>query len=277
MLSTDGFVSEKLEAVALVANQFRRNEALRVFLNREEASSAHYRRNAFLIFSYPDRYVAALVESLIHPDWHVACFSSKCTNASMWSTYGDDHQGAALMFRVEHGRDGRPYLPVEGVTAVSSSRGRSDDRYSRGPVTGHLYKVNYDAKAPEIEFFQYLGRLPEGKLMKSWYASRSGQHSSIVQKVFDNEQSWRQALWKRFYEMATTKLPDWEHESEFRMVLPDQIGLRRAERRLTFDLSQLAGVVFGMKTRTEHKLEIMSRLTRKLKLRNIAKFSFFEL
>lgn len=269
---------QHFDVVSAVGDAFRDMETLRVLAGPSGGKpSPEQRRRSFLLLSFPDHYATAIVDALVHPPWHVACFSESCTNASMWSTYADGHAGAALMFRIEHGANGAPSIPLEGVVAVASSQDDPQPRYQRGRVSGRLHRVEYEAAAPELDFFKFLGRLPRPKLTSSWYSNRLGQRSPLLERIFGNEAAWRRDLWNTFERMTTTKLPDWKHEQEYRIVMDDLLALREVDRKVTYEHAQLAGIVFGLKTRQADRLEIMRRAASARAASSSPALSFFQI
>jgi hypothetical protein len=252
------------EMTALAFNQVRDQQTLGViFRSDEDANSVMTKRKHYLLFGFPDAYARGIADTLIHPDWYVSCFSSNCTNASMWSVYGDQHKGVALMFRPKAHDDGRPFLDTTGVVGFSFTRADPETRARFGPIKSTLHKVSYDTAPPELNFFEFLGRLSQGKLMKAWHSDRAGTRSPLIAGIIEDADAWRKRLWALFHSMATSKLKDWSHEEEYRIVVADAFGSHRAHRRLRFDGSTFAGVVFGLRTPTTAKVEIARRLAAK--------------
>lgn len=174
----------------------------------------------------------------------------------MWAAYADEHRGAALMFHTDsQSDDSWSELKVNGRTGWQGSE----------PITGKiqapLYAVNYESPPPQVNFFQFLGTLPRPKLMSAWHSTPGGETSPIVDEILEDKDSWRENLWDHFHSMATTKLGQWEHEQEIRIVLPDLLDSEGSHRKVTYDLSQLAGVVFGLRTSLKDRFEVMRILT----------------
>jgi hypothetical protein len=272
------FHSDHLEDVASTANDHRSQQSMRLtFQSQDEVLSAPARRKRHLLLEFPDAYVREIARSLIHPDWHVLCFAEACTNASMWSTYGDEHKGAALIFQPRQTEGGLPHIALSGVIGSSASVGSPDIHMQRGPIAGTLHKVQYKSRAPQIDFFQFLGRLPRPSLEKAWYMDESGRPSGVVDAILKDENAWREALWSSFREMATTKLSDWAHECEHRIVLPDLLGSRSKHRKVRFDFSQLIGIVFGVRAPIADKLEVMRLVEAKCRKLGRTNFLFYQM
>lgn len=160
------------------------------------------------------------------------------------------------MFRTDSQSDGSwSELNVNGRTGWGSS----------GPTFGQiqapLYAVDYESPPPQVDFFQFLGTLPRPKLMSAWHSTPDGETSPIVDEILEDEDAWRENLLNHFHSMTTTKLGQWKHEKEIRMVLSDLFDSEGPHRKVTYDLSQLAGVVFGLRTDPEDRFEVMRILT----------------
>jgi hypothetical protein len=239
-------------------NRIRENQALHALFQLDRAgANAGARKTTFLVFTFPDRYVHGLVEGLVHPEWRTACFSKTCTNASSWAVYANNHTGAALVFRPKT-ENGQPYLPLTGVNGASAVVGQPP-RKNRGPIRGALFPVTYTNRPPEVDFFQSLGTLPRAKLERTWHCNREGTCSPIIDATLKDHATWHAAYWASFNRVMTTKLADWKHEEEYRIVLPDMLGLHTdaADAVMEYDFSCLVGVVFGLRTREQDKLEAM--------------------
>lgn len=197
-----------------------------------------------------------IVDGLVHFDWRTACFSATCTNAASWAAYAKEHTGAALVFRPKI-ENGLPYLPLTGVIGTSGVVGRPSSKV-RGAIKGELSSVAYTNRPPEIDFFQSLGTLPMPKL-RAWHCDREGKRSPLIDAAHADDAAWRTAYWDSFKRVATTKLEDWKYEEEYRIVMPDTLGLRAEteDAVVEYDFSCLVGVVFGLRTKEQEKLEVM--------------------
>ena len=271
--------SQKLEELASISNQTYERSTMDLLLRpNRDIGSGTARRKQYLISSFPDLYAKTIAETLIHGNWHTACFSSKCTNASMWSSYADNHKGAALMFTAHSDKNGNPFLPLSIVNGVGSGRGKKT-RYYRKTVPVTLHKVKYSNRPPQTDFFKFISNLSWSKLAKTWHSDGSGQISPVLKRINNNQEMWREQLWKLFYRRATTKLKDWSHEREYRIVLSDLVGLRHdSDNRLArFDLSDLSGVVFGLRTKPSDKAEIIETIRAKGKAENTSHIQFYQM
>ena len=268
----------ELEKLAFAFNQVQEQEAVRcTFGFGSEASTIDTKKKVHLLFSFPHAYVRAISDTLIHPEWYVACFSEHCDDASMWANYADQHRGAALIYRVEHDAAGRPYLPLSVVTGCTSSRADPTPRFLKGPARALLHPVSYTNKAPEIDFFQCLAMLPRQQIVQRWHSSTAGVRSSLPIEMLDDEAGWRKRLWNSFNTMATTKLRDWSHEREHRIVLPDGLGMLKEDRKAEYNLSHLSGVVFGLRTSMTDRLAMIKVLQRKCEAAGRSDFKFYQM
>ncbi|WP_165909728.1 DUF2971 domain-containing protein [Variovorax guangxiensis] len=221
----------------------------------------------FLFRAFADEFVDQL-DRLVYPDWHVACFMSDCRNASLWGTYGDSHTGICLVFNtVVEG--GRPFLPLTRVNGFGSSG------YSRGRIEHEFHQVKYSDKHQPVDFFRSIGRLPEAVLDKHWHSNAEGARS-VCASNYDDQ--WRADYWKGFYPGATTKLADWAHEDEYRLLLTGMVlDFSDAQRRTaTYDFRNLHGLIFGMKTPLEKRIEICRIVAEKCRANGRSDFKFYE-
>jgi hypothetical protein len=146
----------------------------------------------------------------------------------------------------------------------------------QGAIKGVLHPVTYANAPPEIDFFRSIGNLPRGKLSRAWHASRSGARSEAIDDTVGGA-VWRQAYWASFQTVMTTKLEDWKHEAEYRIVQPDLLGLGDQSALVEYDFSSLVGIVFGIRTPQSHKLEIMKRIMPQCERAGRADFKFFHM
>jgi hypothetical protein len=260
-------IFETLGSAAIAINK----ELSLQFLNQKNIKS-HAEKTLFLIIEFP-WYYAESIASITSHDVRVACFTSNCENSSMWSTYADNHRGAALMFEPQKDT-GDLSLTLSTATSVSTSQARPDSiiGYSKGKH--RLHKVTYNSRAPTIDFFQSIGKLPWPQLLQQWYTRQDGSISPVVRQINSNEENWRKHYWDSITDIAKTKLEDWKHEQEFRLIIPDILGLKAKHPTAKFEFSELAGLVFGLKTSTKDKLEIIRIIDEKCRQNNREKFIF---
>jgi hypothetical protein len=251
---------------------------LRLLYNqRTQAPTRTSKKRDWLVLHFPGRYIEALIDSLIHPPWYTACFSGSCDNASMWSTYGDNHRGIALMFQPEGDPPGNLSLMLDGVTGSSFVAGRKPQSAPLFGRTPHQLKnVDYSAGAARIDFFRYIGQLPHSALLRTWWCDESNNISPRVLDIGNDMQKWRSQLWSFLYECAIRKLPDWAYEQEYRIVVPDMTGLRAEHPNLKYDFCSLAGIVFGMRASDNDKVAAIEIVERKCRKNRRMDFQFFQ-
>ena len=84
------------------------------------ARTAEEAAKMFLIRDLPAYYVD-LLEKLLYPDWHAACFVADPADPSMWGGYADSHRGVCLKFAAEPNSAGVPTLALYRAHAWSGS------------------------------------------------------------------------------------------------------------------------------------------------------------
>jgi hypothetical protein len=225
---------------------------------------------SFIFLAFPETYIRC-IEKILYPDWYAACFMNQHSNSSVWGNYADKHRGACLSFKSEMEND-RAFIKLYGIYGWGSS----------GPMRGkrnhEFYKIDYEQKPAEVDFFRSLGRLPRPVLMTSWYTDKNGSKSVCADEVFEFEEQWRERYWARFYQGITTKLKDWAYEEEYRLILSSSLidFTDPNSRKLKYDFSDLESITFGINTSTEDKLKIMKIIEAKCKNENRKEFKFYQ-
>lgn len=226
-----------------------------VQLGVEQLELSH-KKHHLLHNSFPRRYIREITNSLIHTNWHTLCFATECASPPMWATYADEHRGAALMFRADRQTD-----DSWGEMTVNGRTGHGSSGPIFGDIPASLHEVDYGSPPPEVDFFRFIGTLPRPKLESAWHSTPDGNTSQMIEEIFEDPDAWREELWEHFRSMSTRKLGQWEHEQEVRMVLPDLSGSEGSHRKVTYDMSQLEGVVFGLRTKLEDRFEVIRILS----------------
>lgn len=235
------------------------------------ANLSDFKNRDFVIRDFPEEYLNK-VEELLHPSWYAACFMSDCSNASVWGHYGDNHAGVCLRFKPSNS-NGVQSMTLHGVNGWDMN----------GPVSGprvhQFYKVRYSKDFPDIDFFRSLGRLPVPILKKFWFTNEQGEGSECANEILSpSNDEWRNNYWIKFHEGITTKSEDWKYENEFRLIL--SVSLvdfdDPSSRKLKYDFNNLDGIIFGIKTKMEQKLEIMKIIEGKCQSSGRKDFNFYQ-
>lgn len=255
-------VEDQLELLASVSNRVN-NELELQMLSRFD-NKAQGRKLVALLMRFPETYVDAFLRDLHFTPWRVACFSRNCLNTSMWGTYGAEHRGAALVFRTER-RGTKRFFPVQGVVGSGNQRSSLEVR-----------PVNYRDRPPAVDSFLEIGMLPITKLEQTWMRSESGQASVRLKELTDDIEAWREAHWEKAFERTTWKHPDWKHEDEERLIVSTPFTDDPAPEPLTYEFSQLEGIVFGMRMSSEDKLRMVNVIEKKCRAEGRTDFRFFQ-
>jgi hypothetical protein len=150
------------------------------------------KRNWFAILTdFPNDYLNEIVK-LTYPEGYVACFMDDCTNAAVWTHYGDGHRGVCLKFKTTE-KNGCPEIDLRCITGWERS----------GPVYGYrtfsFRKINYSNQFPSIDFSESLGRLPIPQLLRQWYVDRDGNRSPCADWMnADTIDDWRKEYWNNY-------------------------------------------------------------------------------
>lgn len=201
-----------------------------------------------LSINFPEYYITALKE-LCTNNWYTACFMESCKNASIWGTYGSEHKGACLKFKV----DGT-------VNAYTLDLGFPSEKHP-SPITNrklNLATVQYDGNSPELDFFYSLGAIPELNVKADWL-TRNGTKSSRYDAVFSNLEKWRSEYHANEKKSIITKTKDWSGEVEMRILLQaHHEDFKPTEsRKLRYNFQQLESIIFGVNMPLLHKLDLI--------------------
>ncbi|MGA3028297.1 MAG: DUF2971 domain-containing protein [Bryobacteraceae bacterium] len=220
-----------------------------------------------VIGEFPERYVASL-EKLLYFDWYTACFVGYPTHAAMWGYYGDGHKGVCLKFR----------------THLNAARTPSIMLWPTGAVTGHdnaavaipLHRINYNGRFVEVDYFRSLGRVLHPDLNYWWYDS-AGKPSFAAEEFLGDPDGWRRRYWDNFYMAATTKLPDWGDEEEYRLIYSPSSDLAdKSSRKLKYRFEDLQALIFGIRTSFADKLELIRIICAKCDAQKRKEFEFYQ-
>ena len=243
---TEGIASNSLDNIFLAGKNF--SDDLILARNNSDKTAYIAPNRHFILVNFVNNYLNSL-EKLLYSEWYTACFMSESTNSSVWGHYGDNHKGVCLIFESDEDNN---------IELNSTSKQFSKIKLNFQPI-------KYTDDYPEIDFFRTLGRLPENKIIRTWHSDESGKVSNSIKKIFGNKDKWRDLYWKMFHENILTKNNDWSYENEHRLILSSAIdGFKEREHRVfKYNLMNLKGVIFGIKTSEQDKLRIIEIIQRK--------------
>ncbi|WP_083340943.1 DUF2971 domain-containing protein [Chromobacterium amazonense] len=253
-----------IERVYLTGKLFY--DGLKIATIHNSKSEIYQENLEFIKTHFPEAYLYEL-EKLIYPDWYTACFMRDCNNSSVWGSYGKNHTGVCLKFKVEKEKDGK--------LSIKLKRKHPHDKLPRiEKLTFH--PVNYNAKHISIDFFRTLGNITH-QAQAHWFLDEDGKRSTCAESNFSSEEQ-RLKYWDNFYKAITVKTKDWRFEKEHRLLLNSMVSdLSDKQYRLaTYDLSSLDGIIFGIKTDIQEKLKIIEIIKNKCITEGRKSFTFYQ-
>ncbi|MCM2379585.1 DUF2971 domain-containing protein [Pseudomonas marginalis] len=256
--------SEELITDFLFSSQRRINEEIGI-IHRHNGTFDNEKKNRTLVLiELPSVYTSQL-EKLVYPEWYTACFMSECKNSSIWGHYGENHTGACLIFNADH-HEGEYHLELSQQNGCR-----------REKLNLPFYPIKYTKDLEKIYFFQSLGRLSISTLKSSWYEFKN-ERSNYTEENSSNREEWRNTYWKNFYRDITKKSDDWEYENEHRLILSSPLDdyINPTERSLKYEFSSLEGIIFGIKTSMNDKLEIIKIIEKKCIEEKRSNFKFYQ-
>lgn len=224
-----------------------------------------------IFVEFPQLYLEA-IKKLTYPEAYIACFMDNCNNSSIWGTYGDNHRGVCLKYKISDKQS--PILNLKTITGHSSSTGKI-----YGYVEFPLQKMSYSTDFEELDFFRNIGRLPINTLLKQWYTNENGELSECGEHLQTDNEDWRKKHWESFEKAFLRKLPDWSNEREYRIILSSVLDSFNdpKDRLLEYNFEDLEAIIFGIKTPKEDKNKIIELVSKKYQELGIGEFNFYEM
>lgn len=204
-----------------------------------------------LHINFPELYVTSL-KSLCSNSWYTACFMESCSNSAIWGSYGSEHKGACLKFRIDETEQGCS-LDLLIPSSLKSWRKETLD----------FVKVEYDGIAPDLDFFRSLGAISEPILISDWLV-RDGKKSSCHDDIYSNFEKWRTEYHRHIKKSITSKTEEWSEEVEQRLLLQSfPYDYSPTEnRKLRYDFKSLDSIIFGVNMPLTQKLELIEMITK---------------
>ena len=228
-------------------------------LNNVILTGISERKFLLVHFDFPGVYLKE-IEKLLWFNWRTVCFTENYHNSVVWSTYGDKHKGACLIFESAQIDGSRQYSAVSG-----------------------LHKVDYGPKPNEVDFFRSISVATVGQLKELWYTDAEGNFSECGDHIprdgeRDNDDTvlWRKNYWDNFYRNITSKTKDWEYEQEWRLVLEDRWLDEGEDPKLIYDFNSLKGIIFGIRSSDEEILKAIKIIQKKCEKHERTDFKFYK-
>ena len=196
------------------------------------------------------RMYAEQLRDIMYPHGYIVCFSRTPTDSSMWSNYADNHRGVCFIYETEN---------FNGQDCIN---------FAARPLA--VEPIKYDAQIIERNFFDALKHLIFLRA-EDWLTGADGSRSFKLDER-DTASDYDGVYREKFHR----KLPAWRHEQEYRIFLPDKFHRYEDKfaRQMRYDLHALKGIIFGLRTSLDDKIELVQRLVRLKK--SVHDFEFFQ-
>ena len=204
-----------------------------------------------LITSFP-KYYAQAASGCIYPEYYTSSFSLHNDNPTTWAYYGGNHRGICLIFDLGD-QSNEPFIQIGGG--------------QRFPVLSVRYE-----KPTHLNFFQSLSYLTLPLAQKYWLTD--GPKRSSVFGFYDSYDP--KPFWETYKEKIAYKMPEWKSEQEVRAVHYGFYGDPKEGRLLHYNFEILRGIIFGLRTAEELKLQIFNVIKQKLGESGRSNFDFYQ-
>ena len=208
----------------------------------------------------------SVLESLVLPYWCTSSFTQHCNNASLWGHYSDGHKGICLKFKTQKNGNEDIGIPVTNSVYFENQ--------TESVIS--FTKILYQTKYPEYDFFRLIAKLNSSSLID--YFSDEEGNKSLSTNFIENETLWREYYWKEFHKKISIKSKEWEYEKEYRLMMSSFLSdiQNKNNRKFKYNFSSLEGIIFGIKTPSEDKLEIIKIIYDKCKRKSRTDFKFYQ-
>lgn len=168
----------------------------------------------------------------------------------MWGNYAEDHRGICFVYETTN-LDGREYINFASKSLA-------------------VEPIKYDEQIIEKNFFDVLNHLSFLQA-EDWLTGLDGVKSCKLLPLADASE-YDDDYREKFYR----KIGAWRHEREYRIFLPDKFYsyADKFTRNLNYDLKTLTGIIFGLRTTLDDKIELIKKLVRLRK--SLSDFEFFQ-
>ena len=221
-------------------------------LNRRNATDSNYelKQQILRLKIFFPRMYAEQLKKIMYPNGYVVCFSETPTNSAMWGNYADNHKGVCFIYETEN-LNGREFI-----------------NFAAKPL--EVKSIKYNAQIIERNFFDTLKHLNFLRA-EDWLTGSDGVKSCKLKEV-EMTGEYDDIYREKFYR----KTADWYHEREYRIFLADKFYRydNKFARNLKYDLDTLKGIIFGIRTTLDDKLELIQKLIRLRK--SVRDFEFYQ-
>lgn len=263
------------EAVPQFCSVYRNAQDQVILISNFNNNFSEKKNLYFILNFFTEKYIKRL-ETLCYMDWYTACFMTECKNSSIWGSYGDNHAGICLIFKAGF-ENGKHVLPFRDIVSYSFT-GDNETTIHYDFKKHILHPINYQEEFLSFNFFTNLGSLNRHTSQKMWFSDAEGNHSSCSAEMWKDPNSWRETYWNNYIKINTTKTIDWSYENEYRVILDSFFTdySDKSKRTLVYDFNSLHGLIFGINTKLEDKLKIMSIIESKCLENERKDFNFYQ-
>ena len=197
------------------------------------------------------------------PEWSTACFTTSQNTSTMWSNYADEHKGVCLVFQSHNAADPKrsPYMPLFSTLELAQQASGADlTNCDIEHLNSPLHKVRYATSQDKVNFFTSLAASDPPELMRRWYKDDDNKRSTCSEHINEDgfDETWQENYYKDFINGILSKNGVWAQESEYRLIAlqPDANYFEGRSKTLHYRFDDLKGIIFGMRTSDDDKIEL---------------------
>ena len=258
MLTNHSMIDPFAKAVEKMVDS---NNMIKLINFKEDENTYNAKMVTFLYSEFAFVYMKR-IKQIPFTNWYCVCFNENVSNPALWGYYAEGHQGICLVFK----KNVNEFFDLEAI---------AEKDIEKTPKL-KLERVKYGVEPVKIDFFSGLGRL-WGDERRHWF-NHNGECSEIWEKIQRGKKEWRENYLKNSRERLLRKSLAWEHEKEVRIALDDTWYIHEQPefRKFKYKFNDLDGIIFGISTSQDHKMQIIKIIKEKCIIENRTDFCFYD-
>lgn len=190
-----------------------------------------------------DEYVNYLA-NFVRAKNYIASFNTDIRNPVMWSHYTENHNGICLVYKNMDNK-------MEFFKNDTYTKNRPPKN-----ITLEFKKINYEYEDNTINFF-YSFLDDDEKTKDNWYKDLLTNEKSNLYDNYKTNIKYIQNA-NNLLAQPLYKTKHWEYENEYRLILGERNDLNKEDKIYKYNFNYLDGIIFGIKTPLNKKLEIIN-------------------
>ncbi|MEP8549112.1 DUF2971 domain-containing protein [Enterobacter mori] len=192
-----------------------------------------------------DYYMRKQLNDELNDNYYISSFSKSAKNLTMWGHYGDAEKGYAIIYETVDGN-----VKIESSLSLFTNCCQDDDGITRFnsscSTTTKIMSLDYKSKPVRANGFT--------RLIHHFNYIDQEEHYDLSQELLSRLNNFSEE------NIGWVKYTDWKYEKELRLHLPIYEEIPSSLRSIRISGKHIKGVIFGSRTSSEDKQNILSAL-----------------